>query len=95
MEKLALDGLWLVAALAGSFVAGGLLWPRVLDWLNGVPSALRTALNTAEKQALKSLSDAKLKLIADVTAPLAKAPAPAAPVAPAAVAPAAPAAPAA
>lgn len=74
---------------AVSFVAGGYLWPKVVDKLEGVPAGFRTAMNNVEAKAKADVSAA----IAEVFGKLAPAPvAPAAPAAPVAPAPAAPAA---
>ena len=66
---------------AVSFVAGGYLWPKLIDKIQGVPAGFRAAMNTVEAKAKADVNAA----IADVFGKIV----PVAPVAPAAPAPAA------
>lgn len=70
-----------IVLCAVSFVAGGILWPKVKDKLTGVPSGFRAAMNTVEAKAKADVQAA----VADVFAKIN--PAPAAPPAPPAPAP--------
>lgn len=63
---------------AVAFVAGGYLWPKLVDKLEGVPAGFRTAMDSVEAKAKADVQAA----IADVFGKLTPA-APAAPVAPA------------
>jgi hypothetical protein len=109
MEKVALDGFWLLGGLALAYLTGVFTSQWVKDKISGVPAELRTAIKATESSALSELTKAKAAVVADVsklftkaaTATAAAAPAAAAapvaaaPVAaaPVAAAPAAPAAP--
>ena len=97
MDAVNLNGPWLLGALALTFLVGTFSSRYIKDLFKGVPSSLRSALNTAEKAALAKLKDAEQKAIADVVGSLPSAPPPAPATAPVAAAPvaAAPAAPAA
>jgi hypothetical protein len=96
MFAFALDGPWLVGALAVAFAAGVFSAQYVKDKITGVPSGLRTVLSGAEKSALTLVADAKAKAVADVAKTFSampvipKAIVVAAPTAPARAAPAAP-----
>lgn len=65
-EKIVLEGTWLIVALGGTFIAGVILSQTVKDKVFGVPSALRSALKVAEKNALTSLKSVQSKAVADV-----------------------------
>lgn len=73
---------------AVSFVAGGYLWPKVVDKITGVPAGFRSAMNSVETKAKADVQGA----IADVVSKYSPVKAPVAPAAPvvAAAPPAAP-----
>lgn len=64
---IALDGVWLVAALAVAVLVGMFVSQYVKDTLKGVPSPLRAALKQTETNALAALKAAEQKAIADAT----------------------------
>ena len=73
MEHLALEGLWLLAALGAAVLVGVFVAQYVKDKVTGVPSALRTALTQTEATALAAMNDARTKIVADVAAAVASA----------------------
>lgn len=82
---------------AVAYIAGVLTSTKVIDFFQGVPTELRSALTSAKTNALSALKTARADVVAKVigtTATKTAAPTPVAPVAaaPAAAAPAAPAA---
>lgn len=83
MGHIALDGFWLVGALALAWLVGIFTAQYIKDKVKGVPSPLRTALQATETAALNELEAAKAKVVSDVAGLFAKAKAatPAAPVA--------------
>ena len=90
-----LSGLWLAGALVLAYLVGAFTVRYVKDLLKGVPSSLRSALNSTETNALAALKAAEQKAISDVTGllPAINTAAPATPAAKPAAAAAAPAAP--
>jgi hypothetical protein len=66
MEKLALDGFWLLGGLAAAFVVGVFVSTYIKDKIKGVPSSLRSVLGTAETDAIAALKAAETKVVSDV-----------------------------
>lgn len=66
MDKIVLDGFWLLGGLGVAYLLGVFTAQKLKDTINGVPSALRTALSATEASALAELSKAKAALVADV-----------------------------
>lgn len=95
MFSFALEGLWLLGALAAVYLAGVFTSQWAKDKLNGVPTTLRSALKTAESAALNEVKASRDKIVADVATLLNKGKAAAAAEAAKVLAPAAPVAPAA
>jgi hypothetical protein len=91
MEKLALDGFWLLGGLAAAFVVGVFVSTYIKDKIKGVPSSLRSALGTAETDAVAALKAAETKVVSDVAGMFKKSTATAKTAAATAVTPAAPA----
>lgn len=62
-----------VVLCAAAFVAGGFLWPKLVDKLEGVPSGFRSAMNTVEAKAKADVQAAIADVFAKITpAPVAK-----------------------
>ncbi len=72
MEKLALDGFWLLGAFALVYLVGVFTAQWAKDKLFGVPAELRSALKTLEAGAVKELAAARSKLVADTIGLIAK-----------------------
>jgi hypothetical protein len=72
-HSFALDGLWLIAALAAAWFGGMFTAQYVTDKIKGVPSPLRTALSATEASALAELEAAKAQVVKDVAGLFAKA----------------------
>lgn len=60
-----LEGLWLLAALAVTYVTGVFTAQWAKDKLTGIPGDLRTALASLETSAKNELAAAKAKVVAD------------------------------
>jgi len=73
MEHLALEGLWLLAALGAAVLIGIFVAQYVKDLVTGVPSALRTALSQTEATALAAMKEAHTTIVANVAAAVASA----------------------
>lgn len=67
MEQLALNGLWLIGALAAAVLVGVFVSQYIKDRLTGVPSPLRTALQSTEASALAALKEAQAAVVTDIT----------------------------
>lgn len=72
MFEFGLNGLWLVGSLATVYLVGVFTSQYVKDKINGVPASLRSALSVTESAALKELSSARDRLVADTANLLAK-----------------------
>lgn len=68
----ALDGLWLLGALAIVYLVGVFTSQWAKDKLAGVPADLRSALSTLEVAAKNELAAAKAKVVADTATLLSK-----------------------
>jgi type IV secretory pathway TrbL component len=66
MDKIALDGFWLLGGLALVYLTGVFTAQYVKDKVSGVPSALRAALKATETNALAELEKAKNAVLADI-----------------------------
>jgi hypothetical protein len=88
MEKIALDGFWLLGGLGVAYLVGVFTSQWLKDKINGVPSELRTALGASETAALNDLKAAKSDIVSKVIAKTKPAAAPAAAAAAPAPAPA-------
>lgn len=66
MDKIALDGFWLLGAFALVYLTGVFTAQYVKDKVFGVPSELRAALKATETNALAELAKAKAAVLADI-----------------------------
>lgn len=65
MLKFALEGFWLLGALAAVYLLGVFTAQYAKDKLSGVPSELRTALKALETKTTATVLAAKNKAVAD------------------------------
>jgi hypothetical protein len=72
-HSFALDGLWLIVALAAAWFGGMFASTAITDWIKGVPTPLRAALSATEASALAELEAAKAQVVKDVAGLFAKA----------------------
>lgn len=72
MERLALDGFWLLGAFAVVYLVGVFTAQWAKDKIKGVPSNLRAALKTTESSALAEMNKARDKVVADTANLLAR-----------------------
>lgn len=72
MGALALDGLWLLAGLGVTYLIGVFTSQWAKDKINGVPGTLRAALKVTEAAAVKELTAARDRIVADTATLIAK-----------------------
>jgi hypothetical protein len=71
MHFFQLDGLWLFGALLIAFVLGILLAQKIKDFINGIPSDLRSVLKTNEQVAVATITKAQADALAALKGTLA------------------------